>query len=143
MPNSITKLFPQSTTIKLDKLDHVFTVNRFTLKVDAWIKDTFGSSEEAGTLLQSGYPEAIMKLFYNLLSFNDKVFLKSVIVESDMDEDGNIIHVTNQLQKLLHICTVNDIEGIFIALMKSRGMSLPEGFGEDEKGKKPLKVKKK
>jgi len=138
---TLDKLFPLQSSVKLENLDYVFTVGKVTLAVDAWIKQEFGSAENAANLLEGGDPEAIVKLFYKLLSFEDKVYIKDLTVVSEMDDEGNILEIKNQVQKLLNICTVNDVKAIFISLVKSRGISLPENFGEEKK-KKPSGKKK-
>lgn len=141
IPQTIDKLFPRESKVKLENLDHEFTVGKVTLAVDAWIKQEFGSPEAAAVLLEGGDPEAIIKLFYKLLSFEDKTFVKNIKVEQEMDDEGNVVEVTNQVQKLLNICSVNDVKAIFISLVKSRGISLPENFGEEKKPKPKGKQK--
>ena len=143
-PMALEKLFPKETKVKLGNLEHEFTVRKLTLEVDAWMKIEFGSAEIAAGLLQAGDPETLMKLFYKLLSNEDKLFLKEIKIEDDMDEEGNVIYCTNQVKKLLILCSIDDVKNIFTSLINSRGVSLPEGFGDDEnKGKKKAQVKKK
>lgn len=139
--NKLEKLFPVESKLKIGSIDHEFTVKKFTLEVDAWMKQEFGSAELAAGLIQAGDPVTLMKVFYKLLSFEDKVFLKGIKFEDDMDENGELVSKSNQVEKLLILCSAEDIKSIFIALIKSRGMSLPEGF--EGEGKIKPKVKKK
>lgn len=144
MPNAndLEKLYPVEKKVTLKRIPgHEFTVRKISLDFDAWIKQEFESGEEASRLIDSGDVRAIMKVFYKLLSVEDKQFLKSIKVESDMDENGKMIEYHNQVEKLLVLATTDDVKDIFMAFVHARGISLPEGF-EDE-GKKKARKKKK
>ncbi len=135
---SLTKLFPEESEVRIKKIpDHVFKVQKVSLETDAWIVKEFGSGAKLAQLLMTGDPRAIMKFFYKLISYDDKVYLKTFPINKDIDENGNDVSF-DMVDKLLALSDGDDAEAIIMALFKARGISVPE----IEEGKKKARSKK-
>ena len=90
MKYDLTKLSPKETTVNFSHKEiahHAFTVNKITIGDDAWLLNEFGGQDGIRKVFENGELKSLVRIFYRLLSEEDKLFLASIQL-SLINEDG-------------------------------------------------------
>lgn len=142
MKATLQQLSPKETKIKFEKIPHEFTVGKITLADDAWMLNEFGGQAGIVKIFETGDLRSLVRIFFRLLNNEDKLVLGKIVLTT-VDEDGVELEVKSSIDKLLYLIESHETQNLIMALLASRGASLPEIVdGDDDAKKKPSKSKK-
>lgn len=130
MKINLQQLSPKETKISFEKIPHEFTVGKITLADDAWMLNEFGGQAGIVRVFETGDLRSIVRIFFRLLNNDDKLVLSKINLVT-VDEDGNELEIKSNIDKLLYLIQSPEVQGLIVALLASRGASLPE-IAEDE-----------
>lgn len=126
MKQGLQQLFPKETRIKFPNIDKELTVNPITLSDDSWLLHEFGGAEGLMRVFETGDLRSLIRIFYRLLSNEDKQYLSEKIELEVYDEEGNKKQIKSNIDKLAYLLDIQQFKPISDALIRARGASLPE-----------------
>jgi hypothetical protein len=146
MMTSLINILPQPLTVNLGKDNLQFETRVMQLRDIAWLQENFPNQGQLDKVFSTLDTVGICKIFLRILSDESKIQLSKIKIEQ-VDDEGNKKEVKTNLERLMAICDgssrdggqTTDLGRMVIAIMKSRGLGLPEsseeGSGENKEGK--------
>lgn len=135
----------KEVSFKLSKMEGELTLKPFSLRDEAWLRETFKDDELVKIFEELDQPENIYKLMrivYRQLTDESKLRIVNSITPFEIDENGEKKEIkANAPKKLEYVITgANELVKVCQSLLEVRGLSTPKS---DESKKKKVTKKKK